>query len=87
MRFPKPDQIFPLVALVDRNPQCFKFLVLIRLHRFQVGVPHMIPIQVKRPILNVKIASVSDLIATIDALAGREISHWLNGKVLKDDAE
>jgi hypothetical protein len=40
MRFSKPDQTFSLIALVDRNPQRFQFLVLIRLHRFQVGMPH-----------------------------------------------
>jgi len=44
MRFPKPDQkpdqTFLPVALIDCNPQWFQFLVLIRLHRFEVGVPH-----------------------------------------------
>ena len=44
MRFPNLDQnldqTFSLIALIDRNPQWFQFLVLIRLHRLQVGVPH-----------------------------------------------
>jgi hypothetical protein len=33
-------KLFSLIALIDRNPQWFQFLVLIRLHRLQVGVPH-----------------------------------------------
>jgi len=33
-------KLFSPVALIDRNPQWFQLLVLIRLHRLQVGVPH-----------------------------------------------
>jgi hypothetical protein len=33
-------KLFSPVALVDRDPQWFQFLALIRLHRLQVGVPH-----------------------------------------------
>jgi hypothetical protein len=38
MRFPKLDQTFSLIALIDRNQQWFQLLVLIRLQRLQVGV-------------------------------------------------
>jgi hypothetical protein len=35
----KPDQTFSPVALIDRRAQRLQFLVLIGLHRLQVGVP------------------------------------------------